>query len=118
MVPTVNQLIKQGRKKVKKKSKSRALSSCPQRRGVCLQVKTMTPDLVGSSVLVRDVHAIDFDWGSGSPDPALPADDFAVRWTRWVLTAVNVAVPNMVQREKKKIKSKRSVIRCQDEDVQ
>ena len=50
MVPTINQLIKQGRTKVKKKSKSRALSMCPQRRGVCLQVKTMTPKKPNSAL--------------------------------------------------------------------
>ncbi len=38
--------------------------------------------LEGSPALVRDDGAIDFDWGSGSPDPALPADNFSVRWTR------------------------------------
>jgi small subunit ribosomal protein S12 len=49
-VPTINQLLKQGRKKVKKKSKSRALGSCPQRRGVCMQVKTMTPKKPNSAL--------------------------------------------------------------------
>ena len=39
-------------------------------------------DLSGSAALVRYDPAIDFDWGAGSPDPGLPADDFSVRWTR------------------------------------
>ena len=39
-------------------------------------------DLAGSPVLVRFDSAIDFDWGTGSPDPAVPADNFAVRWSR------------------------------------
>jgi hypothetical protein len=39
-------------------------------------------ELEGSPVLVRGDRAIDFDWGSGSPDPAVPADNFSVRWTR------------------------------------
>jgi len=39
-------------------------------------------NLEGSPALVRDDGAIDFDWSTGSPDPALPADDFSVRWTR------------------------------------
>jgi hypothetical protein len=39
-------------------------------------------DLSGSAALVRYDPAIDFDWQGGSPDPALPADDFSVRWTR------------------------------------
>ncbi len=38
--------------------------------------------LSGSPVLTRYDTAIDFDWGTGSPDPAVPADDFSVRWTR------------------------------------
>ncbi|HEY2138746.1 MAG TPA: 30S ribosomal protein S12, partial [Chthoniobacterales bacterium] len=37
-MPTINQLIRKGRKKVSVKSKSPALKNCPQRRGVCTQV--------------------------------------------------------------------------------
>ena len=42
-MPTINQLIKQGRKKVTKKSKTPILNECPQKRGVCLTVTTTTP---------------------------------------------------------------------------
>ena len=42
-MPTINQLVRKGRKPIKKKSKSRSLHRCPQRRGVCLIVKTQTP---------------------------------------------------------------------------
>lgn len=38
--------------------------------------------LSGAPKLVRNDGAIDFDWGNGSPDPSLPADNFSVRWTR------------------------------------
>jgi hypothetical protein len=38
-------------------------------------------DLAGSPLLIRTDAAIDFAWGSGSPDPALPADHFSARWT-------------------------------------
>ena len=41
-MPTINQLIRKGRSKVSVKSKSPALASCPQRRGVCVQVMTRT----------------------------------------------------------------------------
>ena len=41
-------------------------------------------DLGGWPALVRNDHAIDFDWGDGSPDPAVPADNFSVRWTHAV----------------------------------
>ena len=41
-MPTINQLVRKGRKKSTKKSKSPALTSCPQRRGVCTRVFTQT----------------------------------------------------------------------------
>ena len=49
-MPTINQLIRFGRKTFVKKSKSPALKSCPQRRGVCLQVKTQTPKKPNSAL--------------------------------------------------------------------
>ena len=49
-MPTVNQLVKKGRKKVIKKTRTPDLSSCPQRRGVCLQVKTQTPKKPNSAL--------------------------------------------------------------------
>jgi small subunit ribosomal protein S12 len=49
-MPTIQQLIKSRRKMKKKKSKSPALKGCPQHRGVCLQVKTMTPKKPNSAL--------------------------------------------------------------------
>jgi small subunit ribosomal protein S12 len=49
-VPTINQLVRKGRKVAKVKSKSPALTNCPQRRGVCLLVKTMTPKKPNSAL--------------------------------------------------------------------
>ena len=49
-MPTVNQLIKRGRKKPAKKTKSAALEGCPQKRGVCLQVKTTSPKKPNSAL--------------------------------------------------------------------
>jgi small subunit ribosomal protein S12 len=49
-MPTVNQLVRKGRRKVRTKSKSPALASCPQRRGVCLLVKTQTPKKPNSAL--------------------------------------------------------------------
>ena len=49
-MPTINQLIRHGREKFGKKSKSRALDRCPQKRGVCLQVKTQTPKKPNSAL--------------------------------------------------------------------
>ena len=49
-MPTIQQLIRLGRIKKTKKSKSPALKGCPQRRGVCLQVRTMTPKKPNSAL--------------------------------------------------------------------
>jgi len=49
-MPTISQLIRSGRVSKKKKTKSPALKSCPQRRGVCLQVRTMTPKKPNSAL--------------------------------------------------------------------
>ncbi len=49
-MPTISQLIRKGRKKIRKKTKSPALSNCPQKRGVCLQVKTQTPKKPNSAL--------------------------------------------------------------------
>ena len=49
-MPTLNQLIRKGRKKIKEKSDSPALSNCPQRRGVCLRVYTTTPKKPNSAL--------------------------------------------------------------------
>ena len=42
-MPTISQLVRKGRKKVVKKSKSASLVGCPQKRGVCTRVYTTTP---------------------------------------------------------------------------
>ncbi|MBF0253394.1 MAG: 30S ribosomal protein S12 [Candidatus Omnitrophica bacterium] len=49
-MPTINQLIRKNRKKVQHKSKSPALQGCPQKRGVCLQVRTRTPKKPNSAL--------------------------------------------------------------------
>ncbi len=49
-MPTIAQLIRLGRISKKKKTKSPALKACPQRRGVCLQVRTMTPKKPNSAL--------------------------------------------------------------------
>lgn len=49
-MPTISQLIRLGRFSKKKKSKSPALKGCPQRRGVCVQVRTMTPKKPNSAL--------------------------------------------------------------------
>ena len=49
-MPTISQLIRKPRKKVVTKSKSPALDSCPQRRGVCTRVYTTTPKKPNSAL--------------------------------------------------------------------
>ena len=49
-MPTINQLVRFGREKKVKSSKSKALTACPQRRGVCTQVTTRTPKKPNSAV--------------------------------------------------------------------
>lgn len=49
-MPTINQLVRDPRRAKKKRSKSPALKACPQRRGVCVQVKTKTPKKPNSAL--------------------------------------------------------------------
>jgi len=49
-MPTIQQLVRNGRKTMITKSKSRALDSCPQRRGVCTRVYTTTPKKPNSAL--------------------------------------------------------------------
>src|SRR5690348_17455310 len=49
-MPTINQLVRKGRRKVSVKSKSPALTNSPQRRGVCVQVMTRTPKKPNSAL--------------------------------------------------------------------
>lgn len=49
-MPTINQLVRHGRKQVKTKSTAPALKGSPQRRGVCLQVRTTTPKKPNSAL--------------------------------------------------------------------
>ena len=49
-MPTIQQLVRQPRVKIKKKTKSPALKGCPQRRGVCTRVYTTTPKKPNSAL--------------------------------------------------------------------
>jgi small subunit ribosomal protein S12 len=49
-MPTLEQLVRQRRKKQKKKNKAPALTQCPQRRGVCVRVYTSTPKKPNSAL--------------------------------------------------------------------
>ena len=49
-MPTINQLVRKGRKKVNKKGTAPALKGCPQKRGVCVRVYTSTPKKPNSAL--------------------------------------------------------------------
>ena len=49
-MPTINQLVRHGRRKAKGKTKSPALKRCPQKRGVCIRVYTSTPKKPNSAL--------------------------------------------------------------------
>src|ERR1700710_905316 len=49
-MPTINQLVRLKRNKVRVKSKSPALKGCPQKRGVCVRVYTLTPRKPNSAI--------------------------------------------------------------------
>jgi small subunit ribosomal protein S12 len=49
-MPTIQQLVRKGRIKAENRSKSAALDSCPQKRGVCLRVYTTTPKKPNSAL--------------------------------------------------------------------
>jgi small subunit ribosomal protein S12 len=71
-MPTINQLVRASREKVEYKSKSRALSSSPQKRGVCTRVYTTTPKKPNSALrkvakvrLVNGIEVICYIPGEG-----------------------------------------------------
>ena len=49
-MPTINQLVRKPRRPQRSKPKHPAVQGCPQKRGVCLQVKTMTPKKPNSAL--------------------------------------------------------------------
>jgi len=49
-MPTINQLVRRGRQKQRRRKKAPALMQCPQKRGVCLLVKTQTPKKPNSAL--------------------------------------------------------------------
>jgi len=49
-MPTISQLVRKGRERIKSRTKSPALNSCPQKRGVCVRVYTSTPKKPNSAL--------------------------------------------------------------------
>ena len=73
-MPTISQLVRKGRTKITKKSKSVALDSCPQRRGVCTRVYTTTPKKPNSAMRkvarVKDLPGVRYHIVRGALDTA------------------------------------------------
>lgn len=61
-MPTINQLVRQGRSKLAHKTKSPALKACPQRRGVCTRVMIVTPKKPNSAM--RKVARVRLTYGT------------------------------------------------------
>ena len=71
-MPTVQQMVRKGRKQIENTSKSRALGNCPQKRGVCTRVYTTTPKKPNSALrkvakvrLVNGTEVISYIPGEG-----------------------------------------------------
>ena len=71
-MPTISQLVRKGRKVLVDKSKSPALDSCPQRRGVCVRVYTTTPKKPNSvrGGRVKDLPGVRYHIVRGTLDTA------------------------------------------------
>ena len=70
-MPTIQQLVRKGRKKLKSKSKSPALDSCTQKRGVCTRVYTTTPKKPNSAM--RKVARVRLSHGK-EVNPYIPGE--------------------------------------------
>ena len=73
-MPTIQQLVRKGREVLVEKSKSPALDSCPQRRGVCVRVYTTTPKKPNSAMRkvarVKDLPGVRYHIVRGTLDTA------------------------------------------------
>ena len=79
-MPTINQLVRKGRRDKIAKVKTAALKGSPQRRGVCTRVYTTTPKKPNSAL--RKVARVKLTTGSRSP-PTSQARVTTCRSTRW-----------------------------------
>lgn len=133
-MPTIQQLIHNERRKAKKKTKSPALKSCPQRRGVCTRVSTMTPKKPNSALRkvarVRltsgfevtayipgighnlQEHSVVMIRGGGLKIcQVCDITSFAERWIRLELRIVNRGVPSMVRSARNRVRQQRLRVR-------
>ena len=71
-MPTIQQLVRKGRRQKVAKSKSPALDSCPQRRGVCVRVYTTTPKKPNSAM--RKVARVRITKGGKEVNSYIPGE--------------------------------------------
>ena len=86
-MPTINQLVRKGRKRIKKKTNTPALKQAPQKRGVCTRVYTSTPKKPNSAL--RKVARVRLTTVSRSP-PIFPESGTIFRNTPWCWCGVGV----------------------------
>ena len=85
-MPTINQLVRHRRKKKRTFAKAPVLDRCPQKRGVCLQVRTMTPKKPNSAL--RKIARVRLS-NNKEVTVTFPARDTACKSTRlcWCVAA-------------------------------
>jgi len=89
-MPTINQLVRKGRQKIKKKTKAPALESCPQKRGVCTRVYTTTPKKEDR----RDRHGGNQGRGIGKRCCSRFLDIIPVRFQRTTVSTTAIGPAN------------------------
>ena len=122
-MPTIQQLVRKGRQVLEDKSKSPALDSCPQRRGVCVRVYTTTPKKPNSAMrkvarvrLTNQKEVNSYIPGEGHnlqehsivvsrTFPVYVTTSSAVHLIPPALTVVSRDVPSMVQNVLKQLRS-------------
>jgi ribosomal protein S12 len=104
LMPTINQLVRKPRKKKRRFSKSPVLEKCPQKQGVCLQVRTMTPKKPNSAL--RKITRVRLSNGKEAAAVFATCRVSVTRWsavhaTPWRLPTVNrpVAVTALKSRK-------------------
>ena len=107
-MPTINQLVRRRRKQKRSQSKAPVLDRCPQKRGVCLQVRTMTPKKPNSAL--RKITRVRLSNGK-EVTVYIPGEGHSLqehsivlvrgggRWIHWVSMAASVPEVGTVRKE-------------------
>jgi len=109
-MPTINQLVRKGRKKVTKRTASPALQGCPQKRGVCVRVYTTTPKKPNSALrkvarvrLTNGIEVTTYIPAAGSRTcPGCATTWCAAPWTPRACRTAAAAGPNTEPKSRNK----------------